>query len=88
MKEAGVVEKVLVFRRDHTEPVSNLLREVADYLDAKPDVEEMVSTIAVDYYVGEPTVESAPACFQEREARVYVTLPKIFDDVTIKEVRE
>lgn len=87
MLEQELVEKVLVFRRNQLEPIQNLLREIANYLEEKPDLEQLVETITIDYYVSEPTEETMPDCVQMREAKVYLNVPvSTFGKVTVQEL--
>lgn len=77
MIEQEVIQKVIVFRRGVVnEGIQPLLREVADYLDNNPNDEEMFEELQVDFHLSEPTIESAPDCDVEYEARLYIAVPK------------
>ena len=84
--EQELVFKAIIFRGPCTRPWSVILREVADYLDSAPDIEEAVEFMKFDSWVSEPTPETEPDCEQMHEATIYASVPKAFHDAKIKEL--
>jgi len=87
MIDQTLIFKQIIFRRPCTENLSLLLREVADFLDASPDIEPMIQDIIISEYVSEPTPETEPDCLQLHEAKLFVGVGREFDEVKIREIR-
>jgi hypothetical protein len=86
MREADLILKQIIFRRPCTEPIQMLLREVADFLDTAPDIEDVIDEVFIQPYVSEPTAESYPDCLQMREARLFVGISSAFNNTKIGEL--
>lgn len=88
MKQQELIYKEFTFRVPCTESMAILLREVADFLDSAPDVEQYVQDIIISEYVSEPTEETYPDCVQMHEARVFAIISSEFNNTRIGDLRK
>lgn len=86
MQIGARAQKVLTFRREGISKWQDILREVADYLEGAPDVEDNVEFMFFDMLISEPPA-GQDDCDTERQAQVFVALGREFDKVPIGEIR-